>query len=71
MSPATLERPAEARPAPSPLMTADEVAKMLNVSKQRVWELSRKGGIPTIRLGANTCRYRQAAVLEWIVGKES
>lgn len=52
-------------------MTADEVAKMLNVSKQRVWELSRKGGIPTIRLGANTCRYRQAAVLEWIVGKES
>lgn len=37
--------------SPGRLLTADEVAELLGVSKEWVWEQSRLGAIPTITLG--------------------
>ena len=47
------------------LLTAQEVAKILRVSKARVYELARRGVIPSIRLGYQV-RFSEAALLEWI-----
>jgi excisionase family DNA binding protein len=44
------------------LLTAAEVADALGVSKERVWELTREGKIPAVRLGGRTYRYHPARV---------
>ena len=36
---------------PEPLLTAVQVAQLLSVPKTRVWSMSRRGEIPTVRLG--------------------
>jgi excisionase family DNA binding protein len=51
---------------PAELLTAADVAKILSVPEERVWELSRGGEIPTITLGKRTRRYRREAVLNWL-----
>jgi excisionase family DNA binding protein len=51
------------------LLTADEVAEMLGVSKEWVWEQSRLGLIPTITLGRFR-RYRKEAVERWLLSIE-
>ena len=51
------------------LLTADEVAELLGVSKEWVWEQSRLGLIPTITLGRFR-RYRQEAVEQWLLSIE-
>lgn len=51
------------------LLTADEVAGMLGVSKEWVWEQSRLGLIPTITLGRFR-RYRKEAVDQWLLSIE-
>jgi excisionase family DNA binding protein len=51
------------------LLTADEVAEVLGVSKEWVWEQSRLGLIPTITLGRFR-RYRQEAVERWLLSIE-
>lgn len=58
-----------ARPANGRLLTADEVADLLGVSKEWVWEQSRLGLIPTITLGRFR-RYRQEAVERWLLSIE-
>jgi excisionase family DNA binding protein len=42
------------------LMTAAEVADALGVSKERVWQLTREGKLPAVRLGGRTYRYHPA-----------
>lgn len=54
----------------SALMTAGEVAELLRVSTEWVWEQSRKGTIPTVKLGRNV-RYRPDAIMDWVAGIEA
>jgi excisionase family DNA binding protein len=52
-----------------PLLTADEVAAMLRVSKAWVYAETRKKRIPHVPLGRYV-RYRRSAVIEWIAALE-
>lgn len=56
--------------AENPLWTAHEVAELLGVSHEYVWQLSREGRIPTVCLG-RTRRYRRDSVLAWVAEIES
>jgi len=49
----------------SRILVAAEVAELLRVSEQRVYELARTGKIPTIRLGARQYRFSERAITEW------
>jgi excisionase family DNA binding protein len=51
--------------AGGPLLTAEQVGQMLGVPKSWVWEQSRNGRIPTVRLGRYR-RYRREAIERWI-----
>jgi excisionase family DNA binding protein len=48
-----------------PLLTADQVARMLGNPKTWVYEQSRKGRIPTVTLGRYR-RYRAEAIVSWL-----
>jgi excisionase family DNA binding protein len=50
---------------PTALLTAQRVAELLGVSPEYVWQMSREGRIPTIRLG-RTRRYRLDSILDWL-----
>jgi len=52
------------------LWTAHEVAELLGVSHEYVWQLSREGRIPTVSLG-RTRRYRRESILAWLEEIES
>lgn len=56
--------------APLALLTADQVARALGVSRSWVYEQSRQGRIPTINLGRYR-RYRTEAVEAWILERET
>jgi excisionase family DNA binding protein len=49
-----------------PLLTAVQVAELLAVPRTRVWSMSRRGEIPTVRLGPREVRYRPADIDAWI-----
>jgi excisionase family DNA binding protein len=51
------------------LLTADEVAALLQVSKAWVYAETRKKRIPHVPLGRYV-RYRRSAVVEWIAALE-
>ena len=55
-----------------PLLTADEVAKRLNVSTDWVWDHSsrRKPLLPVIRMGDGTLRYRPSGIEEFVDEQE-
>jgi excisionase family DNA binding protein len=48
------------------ILVADEVAEMLRVDRQRVYELARRNAIPVIRLGERQYRFDAEAIQEWI-----
>lgn len=51
------------------LLTSKEVAEILKVSVQRVWELARESksnGFPVIVLGERQYRFSQDAIISWI-----
>lgn len=48
------------------ILVADEVAEMLRVDKQRVYDLVRAGKIPVIRLGERQYRFSYQAVQRWL-----
>jgi excisionase family DNA binding protein len=50
---------------PSPLLTADDVARRLGVSRDWVYAQSRIGRIPTVRLGRYR-RYRRESIEDWL-----
>jgi excisionase family DNA binding protein len=53
------------------LVTADKVAKVLRVSRQRVYELVRKGYFPrgvVVLLGERQIRFDEEALRAWIRG---
>lgn len=55
-----------------PLLTAEEVAKRLNVSTDWVWDHSsrRKPLLPVIRMGDGTLRYRPSGIEEFVDEQE-
>ncbi len=55
-----LLKPAEA--APDRLLTADEVAALLSVSRRRVMDLMRTGALPSIRVSDRVVRFERQDV---------
>ncbi len=56
-------------PVTDRLLTADEVAAMLRVTKAWVYAETRRGDLPHVRLGRYV-RYREPAVRRWIEAGE-
>lgn len=52
------------------LLTAGEVAALLQVTRSWVYEQTRRNRMPHVRLGRYV-RYRRSAVEAWIAGLES
>jgi excisionase family DNA binding protein len=48
------------------ILVADEVAEMLRVDRQRVYELARRNAIPVIRLGERQYRFDAESIRQWI-----
>lgn len=48
------------------ILIADEVAEMLRVDRQRVYELARRNAIPVIRLGERQYRFDAEAIRLWM-----
>jgi excisionase family DNA binding protein len=48
------------------ILIADEVAEMLRVDRQRVYELARRDAIPVIRLGERQYRFDAEAINQWM-----
>jgi len=61
--------PGGVRPGVDPLLTADEVAELLKVTKAWVYAETRAKRIPHVPLGRYV-RYRRSAVLEWVLALE-
>jgi excisionase family DNA binding protein len=61
--------PGGSRPGIEALLTADEVADMLQVSKAWVYAKTRAKRIPHVPLGRYV-RYRRSAVIQWITALE-
>ena len=55
-----------------PLLTAEEVAELLNVSTDWVWDHSsrRKPYLPVIRMGDGALRYRPSGIEEFVNERE-
>ncbi len=52
------------------LLTAEDVAQMIGMTRGWVYDQSRRGTIPTVTLGRYR-RYRRAAVIEWLKSQET
>lgn len=48
------------------ILVAEEVADLLRVDKQRIYELVRTNKIPVIRLGERQYRFSAQAILRWL-----
>ena len=59
-------------PSRDPLLTAEEVAERLNVTKDWVWDHSSRKAphLPVIRMGDGTLRYRASRIEEFIDERE-
>ena len=50
------------------LLTAHELAELLNLSVETIWRYTRQGRIPVIELGSKQYRYRKDDVLGALAG---
>lgn len=48
------------------ILIADEVAELLRVDRQRVYELVRRNSIPVIRLGERQFRFDADEINSWL-----
>jgi len=48
------------------LLAAKEVAKILQVNVQRVYELTRQGILPSIRIGPRQIRFEETRLMQWM-----
>jgi excisionase family DNA binding protein len=60
---------AEPHPTNDPLLTADEVAAFMRVTRAWVYAETRRNALPHLRLGRYV-RYRRSAIEEWMAGAE-
>lgn len=51
-------------------LTADEVGRLLHLSKVTIFRLARAGRIPTLRIGASV-RFDPCAVAKWLRERSS
>jgi excisionase family DNA binding protein len=56
----------EQPPARGALLTAEDVAQILRVPSTFVYELARRGELPTMRVGDRYVRFRDDALRRWI-----
>ena len=49
-----------------PMLTPEQVAKFLNISKATLCRLTKRGEIPHKRLGDRIIRYQRAAIEAWM-----
>jgi len=61
-----LERP---QPSDDPLLTADEVAGLMRVTRAWVYAATRSNLLPHLRLGRYV-RYRRSAIVAWMASVE-
>jgi excisionase family DNA binding protein len=50
----------------SPLLTADEAARLLHVPRSTLYELVRSRGLPHVRIGDRALRFTRADLEGWI-----
>jgi predicted DNA-binding transcriptional regulator AlpA len=64
--------PSHSRLTADPLLTVDDVARRLNVSKDWVWDHSSRKTprLPVIRMGDGTLRYRASGIEDFISERE-
>lgn len=48
------------------ILTADDVAEILRVNRQRVYEMTRRDLLPHIKLADRQYRYLESAILQWL-----
>jgi predicted DNA-binding transcriptional regulator AlpA len=62
----------ERTPLKDPLLTAEEVAARLNVTKDWVWDHSSRKApyLPVIHIGDGTLRYRSSQIEEFVIERE-
>lgn len=62
----------ERMPLSDPLLTAEDVAERLNVTKDWVWDHSSRKApyLPVIRIGDGTLRYRLSQIEEFVSERE-
>ena len=48
------------------LLTAAEVAKQTGIPKQTIYEMTRRGELPAVRIGSRCYRYSADAIAKWI-----
>lgn len=48
------------------LLDAKEVAEILQVNVQRVYELTRQGILPSVRIGPKQIRFDETRLMQWI-----
>jgi len=48
------------------LLDAKEVAEILQVSLARVYELTRQGILPSVRIGPRQIRFEETRLMQWI-----
>ena len=62
----------EQMPTRDPLLTAEDVATRLNVTKDWVWDHSSRKApyLPVIRIGDGTLRYRLSQIEEFVSERE-
>ena len=61
---------AKARPSePSEIMTAEQVAELVQVCVETVPRLVRNAGLPEIRAIGNHRRFRRSEVIEWMTAR--
>jgi excisionase family DNA binding protein len=50
----------------SQILIADEVAELLRVDRQRIYQLVRTNHIPVIRIGPRQYRFSRTAIVQWL-----
>ncbi|HEV8366880.1 MAG TPA: helix-turn-helix domain-containing protein [Pyrinomonadaceae bacterium] len=48
------------------LLDAKEVAEILQMNVQRVYELTRRGILPSVRIGPKQIRFEETRLMQWI-----
>jgi excisionase family DNA binding protein len=57
---------AKVQPLPENLLDINGVAKHLRVSRDKIFELMKYGGLPYIKWGARTLRFDPNKVAQWL-----
>jgi len=54
-----------------PLLHAKQVACILKIQLCTVYDLARKGTLPSVRVGSRIVRFRKSSIEKWLADHES